>query len=247
MQATTVAATGSADAPFTIATFSLALSDKGATVPVAKANLKKQIEMLTTVLDNLKGKHSIEFVANSIRTTSQTQEDYEYDRKNNENKFVGYIVNYNYSFQVDNLDVVNDIYDVLTSLDKVSVSSPSFGLKPAQREKLSKKALKNAFAKVKERFETECKILTLQASDFEIFSWEVTYADSQRSNRVAGAKARAFSNSRAVALASAVSLGGGVGDEDTSLDLVSGLAEVVVNLEVGYARKTSQVSVSTVS
>lgn len=254
MQATTVAARGLAEDKYTVANFHLSLSDKGATVPAAKDKLKKQIESLNTTLASLRTKLDFKFIDNSVRSSSQMQEDYEYDRKNNENKFIGHIATYNYSFQIDNLDVVNALYDALTSLNKVTVGSPSFGLKPAQRERLNKKALKNAFAKAKDRFEAECKVLNLVASEFEIANWEVTYGDSQRSNRVAGGlrahamSARVASNSMALVSASPMGGGGdGDGDADGSLDLVAGLAEVVVNLEVGYARKVSQVSVSTVS
>lgn len=239
MQATTVAARGVAESPYTVAGFSLSLSDKGTTVPSAKSKLKTKVEDLNKALEDLRTKLGIEFVKNSVRASSNVQEDYEY--KNNKHQFVGYIVNYGFSFQIDDLDKVNEVYDTLTSLAEVKVSSPSFGLKTPQREKLGKKALKNAFAKATERFETECKVLNLNPNDFEISNWEVTYGDSQRGNRVAHAMAaRATSNSYQPQDDGLESAAGGAGGGTASLELVAGLAEVVVNLEVGYSRRVSQ-------
>jgi uncharacterized protein YggE len=235
MQATTVAARGLAEAPYTIANFSLSLTAKGKTVPAAKEVLKKQIETLNVAVADMKTKLDIEFVKNSVRTSSSVREDWEY--RGNKNHMVGYDVTYNFSFQIDDLDRVNEVFDVLTSLEEVRVANPHFGLKPAQRERLSKKALKNAFAKAYERFETECEVLGLNVADFEIASWEATYHDSQRGERVArAASARAYSNSLESHAMVASAAGGGGGE----IDLVSGLAEVNVNLEVGYARKVSQ-------
>ncbi len=232
--ATTTAARGLAEAPYTIANFSLSLNAKGTTVPTAKERLKKQIEALNTSLEDMKKDLNLKFIKNSLRTSSSVQEDYEY--KANKHELVGYVVTYNLAFQIDDLDRVNEVYDVLTSLDKVRVANPTFGLKPSQREKLSRKALKNAFEKVTERFKSECEILGLNPNDFEIVAWEPTYHDSQRGNNVAGAmRARHTSNAVAASYALAPSA-----DDGGEIDLVAGLAEVVVNLEVGYARKTAQ-------
>lgn len=238
MQATTVAARGLAEAPYTVAGFSLSLSDKAKTVPSAKAKLKNKVDDLNKVLEGLRSKLGFEYVKNSLRTSSSVQEEYEY--RVNKNEFIGYVVSYSLSFQIDDLDKVNAVYDALTSLAEVKVASPSFGLKTAQREKLGKKALKNAFSKASERFATECKVLNLNPNDFEISNWEVTYGDSQRGNRVAaGMAARSTSNSYHSddVIESAV---GGAASGSNSLDLVAGLAEVVVNLEVGYARRVVQ-------
>lgn len=241
MQATTVAAHGEAEAPYSIATFNLSLSSKGTTVPSAKKKLKNKVEDLTNLLDTLRTQLGFEFVKNSIRAASNVQEDYEY--RNHKNEFVGYVVVYNYSFQIDNVDKVNEVYETLTSLAEAKIANPTFGLKVPQREKLNKKALKNAFVKATERFETECKILGLNSSDFEISNWEVIYSDSQRGSNVAGAMAaRSFSNSRSSEEAGASYSGaaGGGAPGGSSLELVAGLASVVVNLEVGYSRKVSQ-------
>ena len=212
MQATTVSAHGEAEAPYTVAGFSIVLSDVATTVPVAKAKLKKQVETLNQALDSMKTKFNLEYIKNSVRKTSNVQEQYEY--RSSRQEFIGYEVTYRFSFQIEELDKVNDIYDLLTSLKDVRVTSPTFGLKPKEREKLNKKAVKNAAVKVTERFETECNVLGLNSSDFEIVSWEVTYSDSQRNNRIAHAM-------------------------HARIDLEAGLASVVVNLEIGYAKRAA--------
>jgi uncharacterized protein YggE len=240
MQATTVAAQGLAEAPYTIANFGISLSSKGKNVPEAKRRLKDQIEDLNLALLNMQKDLSLEFVKNSVHTSSQVQEDWEYVKNNREMR--GYILTYNLSFQIDDLDKVNQVFDVLTSLSEVRVANPTFGLKPAQREKLSKKALKNAFSKAYERFETECIVLGLDVNEFEIANWEANYHDSRRGNRVAGAMAaRAFASNAAYegAMGPEGPVGAiGPGSMD-AIDLVSGLAQVIVNIEVGYSKKTN--------
>jgi hypothetical protein len=238
MEATTVAAAGLAETQYTIANFALSLSAKGTSVPTAKSRLKVQIEALNTALAKMKADLNLEFVKNSVRTHSNVQENWVYNRSKGENELQGHIVNYSLSFQIDDLEKVNEVFDVLTSLDEVRVNNPTFGLKPAQRERLSKKALKNAFAKAHDRFVTECEVLGLNHNDFEICSWEATYHDSQRGENVGRrVSARAYSNSlEGGAIAAAASAA-----PSDEIDLVSGLAEVNVNLEVGYARKSNKV------
>lgn len=237
MQATTVAARGSAEAPYTIANFSIHLQAKADNVPGAKARLKTQIEDLNTALSDLKDKLSFKFVKNSVRTSSRVQEVYEY--VNNKREMTGYLVAYNLSFQVDDLDKVNQIFDTLTSLPEVSVPNPTFGLKASQREKLSKKALKDAFEKVSERFATECAVLGLDVNDFEISKWETNYHDSQRSDRVAMAMNRgaALASNAYEAAAAFASAESPSAESAGEIDLVSGLAVVAVNLEIGFTKK----------
>lgn len=243
MQATTVAAQGVAEAPYTIANFSVSLSSNGKTVPDAKSLLKTRIEGLNKALLNMQSGLSFEFVKNSVHTSSQVQEDWEYVKNNREMR--GYVLTYSLSFQIEDLDKVNQVFDILTSLPNVNVGNPTFGLKPTQREKLSKKALKNAFVKAYERFETECGVLGLDVSEFEIANWEVTYHDSRRGSRVSNAmNARVVSNmayeSAAVGAQGPTGPVGAIGPGGMdAIDLVSGLAEVTVNIEVGYAKKVA--------
>lgn len=248
MQATTVAAQGSAETDYNLAGFAIHLSADGSSAPLAKAKLKGQVDALTQALDAMKAKLDLEFVKNSVTTSTNVQEHWEYNRKKNENEFLGYRAGYSMFFQIADLDKVSEVYDVLSSLQEVTTSSPGFYLKTNTRDRVNKKALKDAFRKVQERFETECEVLGLDASDFEIASWEATYSDSQRSDRVA-AHNRKVGASRAmnyssdnieVVACAAAPAGGGVGDSSEPLEIVVGKAKVTANLEVGYARKAVQ-------
>lgn len=245
---TTVAAQGQAEAPHNLAHFSLTLKDEGSTVPVAKARLKKQVEALNAALISMKTNLSLEFVKNSLRTSSNVQQKWEYNQKKRENEFTGYQATYSVSFTVDDLDKVSEVYDVLTNLDKVQVNHPSFSLK--NRDRLNKKALKRAFENVQARFEEECNVMGLRIDDFEVGTWEVTYSDSQRSDRVAkGVRAFAAGAPIGAAMEESASFGaagGGADDEDTLLEITPGNATVTVNLEVGYIRRVGAASVPAV-
>lgn len=244
MQATTVAAEGTAEAKFNLVTFSVHLSAVAQTVPSAKAKLSSKVDALHESLEALKKNLSLEFVKNSVRSWSQTQEKYEWDDKGRKQIHQGFEVTYTYYFDIDDLEQVNRVYDALTSLNDIRVQAPAFSLK--NRDRLNKKALKEAWKKVGERFAMECSMLGLDAAAFEIASWETSYSDSQRSDRVsrnmksmraaggsrpAGA-AQSYSSTDINVIESADSPA-----EDPSIGFTVGLASVTVNLEVGYARK----------
>lgn len=246
MQATTVAAQGEAKTDFNLAGFSVSLEALRPSVPTAKLVLKKQVDELMAALDTMKKKLNLEFVKDSIRASSSVQQKHEWQK--NKQVLLGYEATYAYSFQIDDLDLVSKVYDTLTSLNEVRVNSPYYALK--NRDKLNKKALKHAFSKVKDRFESECAVLNLNPDEFEIASWEATYSDSQRSDRVGAATRRsAMGGGAVVACAAAMPESDEIGTafdspvEDSELELVVGQAQVTANLEVGYARRqpTAQV------
>ena len=236
MQVTSVTATGEAEAPYNLVGFNVSLSELASSVPLAKSKLKGKIAALDTALTELLTNLKLEMVKNSLRTSSTANEKHEWVK--NEHKLLGQEVTYSLSFQIAEMDRVNEVYDALTSLDNIKVGSPVYTLK--NREKLNKKALKNAFEKVQARFEMECGIFSLNPADYEIATWEVSYSDSRRNPHVQ-TKARAMS--AGVAMAAPV---GGAAIESASapgvlgdgLNLVSGLANVSVNLEVTYQPKT---------
>jgi hypothetical protein len=116
---------------------------------------------------------------------------------------------------------------------------PAFSLK--NHDRLNKRALKAAQKKVVERFAMECEILGLNPAEFEIASWEATYSDSQRSDRVAkGTRLAAMSARGGGAVAqsySADSIESAAAPEEPAIGFTVGLASVTANLEVGYIRK----------
>lgn len=231
MPVTTVAAQGTAETEYDLVTFTLSLSETASTVPAAKARLQLKVERLDESLTQLCQKLNLEFVKNSVRKGSSVHEKYNYDRNANENRFVGYEMQYTMSFQVSDMELVNDVYDALTSLPEVRVNNPSFSLK--NHDRLNRKALKRAWEKVEERFESECEVLGLDPADFVADSWETNYSDSQRNDRLAARGAMAYAEGAVGAAAPA----GGAGPRQ--LDIVSGLAVVTVNLEVAYVRKAN--------
>lgn len=242
MQATTVAAQGTAETKFDRVTFSVSLSEDGSTVPAAKTKLAKAVEGLNEAVEAVKKDLNLEFVKNSVRTSSNTQEKWEYNRKTNENESRGYTMSYVLSFDVDDLEVVSRVYDALTSIPKVNVRQPAFWLK--NRDRLNKKALKVAWKKVEERIAMECEILGLQVGDFEVCNWETNYSDSQRSDRVAKGARVAMARASAAPVGAvyspqleSASLEMPEEDAAPAIGFTVGMATVTVNLEVGYIRK----------
>lgn len=235
-QATTIAAQGEAKCDFNLAGFSVSLEALKDTVPLAKADLKKKVEEFKTALEELKTKLGMEVVKNSVRASSNVQAHYEYVK--NTSVLKGHRATYSYYFQIDDLDLVSKVYDALTSFKEVRTSSPSYSIKDSTRERLNKKALKHAFEKVTDRLATECEVLGLTPADFEIFSWETGYSDSQRHDRVGARRAMGGSGVAMAMMAPASADDAGEGATlDDSLELVAGQATVYVNLEVGYSRK----------
>jgi len=238
MQATTVAAQGTAETKFDLVTFSVHLNEEAQTVPSAKSKLTKAVEALNKSLEDVKKALNLEFVKNSVRTSSSTNEHWEYVGKNNKRELQGYTMQYSMFFDINDLDKVNQVYDALTSIPKIQVNAPVFRLK--NKDRLNKRALKSAWFKVEERFAMECEILGLSKDAFEVSNWETSYSDSQRSDRVAKG-ARAY----AVAAAAPMAALGGAADEaiegsangEPAIGFTVGLASVTVNLEVGFVRK----------
>lgn len=243
MQATTVAAQGTAETKFNQVTFSVHLAEEAQTVPNAKKKLGFAIVGLNEALDEVKKQLGFEFVKNSVRTSSNTQENWEYVGKNNQTRELkGYTISYSLAFSIDDLDLVSKVYDALTSIPKVRVLPPAFSLK--NHDRLNKRALKVAQKKVEERFAMECEILGLAPADFEIASWETRYSDSQRSDRVAKMSMRAQNATGGAPGASNYSAtdinvieSAAAAPEEPAIGFTVGLASVTVNLEVGYIRK----------
>lgn len=256
MEATTVAAQGTAEAVYDHAGFSLVLRGLSNTPTAAKRVLADAIVELNQTLDTLKSNLSFEFVKNSLQTTSNVQQ--KYDWEVNKQVFRGYEVSYSLSFEIDDLELVSKVYDALTSLVtvgdnlKVSVGSPWFTITPRTRERLNKKALKKAWVKVEERFQTECEVLGLDPSAFEVATWEVGYSDSRRSDRVserlaggraAMASSASLSNESIEGAAFAPASDDDVGGAAPIIEIQVGQATVIVNLEVGFARRADATSV----
>lgn len=225
MIVTTVAALGEAETDFNVAMFHLSLMAEGETAQLANSNLKTQVVELNNTLSKINSDVKAHEVRNSRISSTSVQPHYVYDDEKRKNERRGFRASYSLSFKVDSMDKVSQVYDELTKLssDKLSINSPTFGLKSS--EKLNKKALKDAWKKVKNRFSEECKIMGLSDSDYEVSNWEVSYNDSRRT----GARPMmAMSLS-----AREESIGGGA----APIEIHSGKAKICVNLNVSFQRK----------
>lgn len=254
---TTVAARGEAEAEYNVVGFSVSMSELAGSVPTAKGKLQSHIADLDTALTELMSRLKLEFVKNSLRSSSQVNEKYEYNQDTRQQEFRGFEVTYSVSFEIDEMSRVNEVYDALTSLTKVRVGQPSFRLKDNTRERLNKKALKHAFEKVQARFEMECVVLGLRADDYEVGTWEVDYSDTQRTPKVRIAQAYAFgaasagggalesggSNRGADDFAEGASIESALGSgSGGAINFVAGMAQVTVNLEVSYQSRPTPVA-----
>ena len=190
MEATTVAAQGIAEDVFNHATFNVSLSGLSDTPVAAKQLLAGAIEQLNATVENMKTKLGLEFVKNSVTKNSNVSPHYEWDDDKRVQEFKGHQVSFGMSFSIDDLESVNGVYDTLTSLEtvgdnvRVTVGAVIFSITSRTRDRLNKKALKKAFKNVQDRFDAECQVLGLVSSDFEIATWEISYSDSRRSDRV---------------------------------------------------------------
>jgi len=212
----TVSSSGSVAADYNLATFHIGLDHLDDTVPEAKLRLKEKVDQLMLALDNIKSKHQVEIIKNSLKTSINVQPHYEYG-KNGKNKLIGFMASYEMSFKVSDMDKVSFIYDELTSLPEVTVQNPQYQVKNA--DKLKKKALQRARKNVEERFAEECEILGLKRENYEIISWRVNYNDH---NREYGARVMALTAGASKSVAA------------DPIDLFSGQASIMVDLSVNY-------------
>lgn len=238
MSTTTVAASGTAESDFDVVGFSVSVSAIAvASVPTAKAKLKVKVEELTKVVEEIQKNLNLKFVKGSVRSGSSVQEKHEWVK--NTQEFKGYEATYSFSFELDDLTKVNEVYEALTNLQEIKVGSPSFRLK--NRDKLNKKALKKAFTAVQDRFESECQVLGLDPAAYVIDTWEASYSDSRRSDRVSSRMAMAQSadfNLESAAGGAPMAMAGSARSRASDpLDIMAGQATVNVNLEVGYVKK----------
>jgi hypothetical protein len=78
------------------------------------------------------------------------------------------------------------------------------------------------------RFADECETLSLNAADYEVATWEVTYSDTHRGMSRGRKSFSAMNESPLIGAAYSAS---------APIELVSGQAQVSVNLNVGFRHK----------
>lgn len=212
---TSVSAEGSAEAEFDTARFSVKAEARGKTGPDAKKALKEEASKLRSLYDAFEA----EGYAEKIRTSVSVNPDYDY--KSRTRKIVGYVASYSMSFRTTSLDKVSAIHDALTKIDNVAVHPPTFDVK--DKSELSKLALKSAFSKCQDRFESECVILGKDPKQFEVGTWNVSYSEDNYRQPV-----------RALSAMAEAPMGGG---NEEAIAIESGKAEVTVRFQAHYVRK----------
>jgi uncharacterized protein YggE len=222
MNVTTVSARGEAEIDFNLARFSISLQADGENGFSANEKLKGQVELLNKTLEEVIANHEMKVVKNSVYSNTSVAPFYKYNDVTKVNDVSGYRAVYSRSFQTDSMDKINIVYDKLAAManDQMRVNSPTFHLRSF--EKLNKKALRDAWKKVMSRFEDECKIFELEASNYQLGSWEVNYSDSNRGS---------VRPMMAMAVVEAPSRG------SEPIEISLGKAKVIVNLSATFQSK----------
>lgn len=213
---TIVAANGEAEANNDLATFNLSLGAEDTLVSTVKLRIKNKITALDQSLKAILETHNVEIVKDSMCAQVGINPKTNYNTNLPEFQAV-----YSLSFQIDNLDKVNQIYNELSTLHEVTVGTPIFTLKNC--DILNKKALENAWEKVSERFLNECEILKLNPEHYEIITWGVFYPDAAKKSNT---------RTQTYHLVDADDV-----THNNVTDITPGLAKVLVNLSVSYIKK----------
>ncbi len=218
---------GVAFADYDTAVFSMSALTHGKTSEAAKEDLKEKVIKLNEALDFLK-KDGLVYVKDTYKTNSSIQQEWAWNEKKSKNIKTGFSASYSVSFHTENMDLVNKVYDILTSLEDVQVNSPSFKLK--NLDELHKEGLKDAFAKAKVRLSQECQVLGIDESSLKIHSWNVNYSDNELARRTSAGVMRAMS-------AVGESYSASASNQHDTLNLNPGKSTVNVNLSLQYTKQ----------
>lgn len=224
---TTVAASGEAETSFDIATFSVHLSANDVVSPAVRLRLRSKADDLEAAIRNLIDNYQVSILEGSTKTTMNINQAYNWDA--NDQRVATWNGSYSMTFQTDSMDKINRIYEVLGTVHEATVNAPSFSLK--NKVALNKQALRNAWARVTDRFVDECEVLGTNAVEYEVSSWEVTYEDTRRDNLSLAKIAKAAPALRAAPF-------GDDGPIDEAINIEPGKAKVSVNLNVAFKKKS---------
>lgn len=228
-QVTSISARGFVVADFDTATFSLSFNEFAPKAREAKTKLKKGVEKITTAIDSLK-KKGLEILATHYRSNISVQPNSVYNQSTHQWEVKGQKATYTVTFQTPTLEMVNEVYDVLSELDvnEYTVNSPTYSVR-AEAD-LKQQALEDAWKVAQVLFANQCKVLGFDPSNFSVSTWQVNYSGRDHGGF---SKGRNFSNS----LAAGGSAGGG--DEDDAIELNAGRAVIDVVLTANYSRTGS--------
>lgn len=222
---TSISAQGFVIADYDTAHFNLSFSVIAPKAKKAKQDLKEGQELIQKTLEQLQNK-GLKMGQSTYRVNSSVNPNYVYNRENGINELKGQLATYSVSFQTQNLEMVNEVYDTLSDLDlnQLTVNSPGYSIK-AESE-LKQQALKDAWEVAKGIFTNQCEVLGLKSSDYVVKSWNVDYSGNT------SGKARNYTNTM---IGSSVE--GSSYDESSAIQLNSGRAKVQVTLTADYKKK----------
>ena len=163
-----------------------------------------------------------------MSTTSQVGKNLVYDQKKHDWVDKGYKATYSVSFESTTPDEASNIYDKLLNLEGFTISAPTFRLK--KQEGLKLEALKDAWLRLKQRFETECAVVGVDPTNYEILTWHVNYQQNQNVG--------AYGSKMVTMSAAASPMEGGTRDEDDGL-IQASKALITVHMVVTYALKSN--------
>ncbi len=236
MGLTNVSATGTAAAEYDVAAFHLTVTENDKTASGAKEKTKKVTDQLDKILDGFEIK-GLKVTKGTLRSSVFVGIHHEYNHTTNKNVKKGYNASYQMSFQTENVDLVNDLYDALIGVESegLTVHSPSFKVKNI--DELHQIALKDAWARVRSRFNSECSVLGLKSASYVIEGYSVRYDESK------AAEDGLESTGGARMYAAAASPMGGGGGGSRQLEINSGKANIRATLTVAFVRGTEQTGV----
>ncbi len=222
---TQIDAKGFVTADYDTATFFLSFSELAPKAKAAKDKLKAGVAQITKTLEALQAK-GLTWGKTTFRTSVAVNPDYVYNNNTHVNELKGQKATYAVTFQTQNLELVNEAYDVLSELDlrEYSVSSPVYSVRAVAE--LKQQALADAWSTAQVLFTNQCRVLDKEPNDYEVASWQVNYNGGGSMG-----KGRNFTNGMVGAQAASF-------DSDDAIDLNSGRAVVEVLLSASYVRKS---------
>lgn len=220
---TQIDAKGFVTADYDTATFFLSFSELAPKAKAAKDKLKVGVAQITKTLEALQAK-GLTWGKTTFRTSVSVNPDYLYNNNTHVNELKGQKATYAVTFQTQNLELVNEAYDVLSELDlrEYNVSSPAYSVRTVAD--LKQQALSDAWVTAQTLFSNQCTVLRLDEGQYEVAGWQVNYNGGGSMG-----KGRNFTNGIGAQAASF--------DSDDAIDLNSGRAVVEVLLSVSYVRK----------
>lgn len=235
MSLTSQHATGTAAAEYDVASFNLSVTESDKTAAAAKDKVKKVTDQIDAVLAGFEVK-GLKITKGTLRSTVHVGLEYDWNHTTGKRKKKGYTAQYNMSFQTENVDLVNELYDALINVESegLQVSSPAFKVKNI--DELHHIALQDAWARLRARFNSECTVLGLKSASYVIGAYNVRYDESK-------AAEDGLESMGGARLAMSASSAPGASRGSNQLEINSGKANIRATLSVTFVRGAEQTSV----